>query len=64
MSHITRGRKDDDTGFCVSNTKEDLFYCKNCKIDFALDSEKIKNVKYIVCPICIRNLTAHQKNWG
>lgn len=64
MSHITRMRKDEDDIFYSRRKKEDLFYCENCNLDFALDSEKIKNIEYIVCPLCIQNITARQKNWG
>ena len=64
MSHITRMRKDEDDIFYSRRKKEDLFYCENCNLDFALDSEKIKNIEYIVCPVCLKNLKAFGKNWG
>ena len=59
MSHITRGRKDDDWENADLSTHypEDLFECKDCGIEFCLESDKIKDKK-IVCPICMKNLKA------
>jgi Zn finger protein HypA/HybF involved in hydrogenase expression len=44
------------------NPIEDLFECKNCQIEFGLESNKIKNKK-IFCPVCKIELKAWQKNW-
>jgi hypothetical protein len=40
---------------------EDLFECKDCKIEFGLESSKIKG-KNVVCPICLKNLKPWCKN--
>ena len=42
---------------------EDLFECKNCNVEFALNSDKIEGKK-IVCPVCQRSLKAWQKRWN
>jgi len=62
MSHITRSRKDDDWGNAdLSITYHvDLFECKDCQIEFKLESDKLEG-KNIVCPICMKNLKAWQK---
>jgi hypothetical protein len=62
MSHITRGRKDDNCEHFDLSTKypEDLFECKHCKIEFGLESDKIAG-KNVVCPICLKNLKARIK---
>ena len=61
MSHITRGRKDDDWENADLSTTypEDLFECKGCEIEFGLESDKIKG-KDVVCPICMKNLKPWQ----
>ena len=41
---------------------EDLFECKKCKIEFAIDSDKVRNKK-VHCPLCIKPLKAWQKEW-
>lgn len=63
MSYI--GCKDDDwaNADIYPNPPEDLFQCKSCNIGFGLESEKIIG-KNIVCPICLKNLKAWQKNWS
>ena len=45
------------------NPPEDLFHCKNCNLEFSLESEKIKGKK-VVCPLCLKNLEAWQKEWA
>ena len=57
MSHITRGRKDDEWDNVDLSTKypEDLFECKDCEIEFGLESDKIKG-KDVVCPVCMKKL--------
>ena len=58
MSHITRGRKDDEWENADLSTHypEDWFECKDCDIEFGLESDKIIG-KDIVCPVCKKNLT-------
>lgn len=57
-------RTDDDWHDADVSTSypEDLFECKDCGIEFGLESDKIKG-KNIVCPVCMKNLTAWQKRW-
>jgi uncharacterized paraquat-inducible protein A len=49
----------DDEFYIYKNLEEDLFSCKDCDIEFGLESEKIKG-KTIVCPVCKKQL----KRWG
>lgn len=45
-----------------SEPQQDLFKCKPCKLDFGLESKKIKG-KHITCPVCRKTLKAWQKGW-
>ncbi len=63
MSHIGCKDKDWTDAKICPNPPEDLFHCKGCDVEFALESEKIKGKK-VVCPICLKNLKAWQKGWA
>lgn len=41
---------------------EDLFECKKCKIEFGVESDKVRNKK-VYCPLCKKPLKAWQKEW-
>jgi DNA-directed RNA polymerase subunit RPC12/RpoP len=40
----------------------DLFVCNECKVEFDLESKKIKN-RPIFCPVCKKEIKAWQKDW-
>jgi len=63
MSHI--GCKDESwaNANIYLDPPEDLFHCYDCDVGFGLESSKIKGKK-IVCPVCLKVLTAWQKEWS
>ena len=62
MSHLHINDKDWAEAMVASNYTEDLFECKDCTVEFSLESAKIKDKK-IYCPVCKKELKAWQKEW-